>query len=165
MTEQELKIIYDESFLNTVAFAYGFTKDQAVATDIVQESFIVLFKTHTDYRKVGPYLKRLVIQRSIDHLRQQKRHSRIEEMLGSASDTEEWVESKIIYAQLLKLLLQELSKMAPDRVKIFRMRFFDDMTNKEIAAALKISVDTVRVQLHRAIVHLKCVFGNRPWVV
>ena len=123
------------------------------AEDILQESFISAFNGIETYRSessFGSWLKRIVINKSLNYLNKRK----IDFTPLEADYLEEDVEipSKGLTTELLQKLLSELST---GYRLVFSLYYFENMSHKEIAGQLNIAEGTSKSQLNRAKQQLK----------
>ena len=126
------------------------------AEDILQESFVSAFKNINTYRSeasFGAWLKRIVINKSLNHVKKKKW-----EFSGMQEETFHNLPEEAENAELeytvndVKQALKEL----PDGYRvIFTLYYFEDFSHLEIADHLNISVSTSKSQLHRAKQKLK----------
>lgn len=136
-------------------FATQLIKNEPEAEDIVALSFLKLWQRHPDFDsllKIRNFLYIVTRHSCYDHLKHIKRKSAShEEMIQLMEKEEDFIESKMIKAELLQTILLEVETLPPIRRKIFKMIYVEDLSVFEIATRLKISVDTVRVQKARAL--------------
>ena len=136
-------------------FASQLVKDDQDAKDIVADSFLKLWQRHPDFdaiEKIKGFLyttTRNACYNYIKHM--QRRTASHEEIAYMARDTEEYIQSRMIKAELMQKILLEVESLPPIRRKIFKMIYLQDLSIFEIASKLNISVDTVRVQKARAL--------------
>jgi RNA polymerase sigma factor (sigma-70 family) len=127
--------------------------DAPVAEDLMQESFLSAFSKIKTYRgtvSFGAWLKRIVVNRSIDHIRRKKpdmlelnnHHSDIRD--EEAADDFEYSDD------LIKKVKQALS-MLPDGYRIvLSLAILEGYDHSEVGQILGISESTSRSQLARA---------------
>ena len=120
------------------------------AEDIVQESFMKGFRKIGDLKEdvnLGAWLKRIVINASLDIVRKRKKESWIEEGVIEVEGEEIEIEddSKATI-QLIKECMEELKEKY--RV-ILVLYMIEDYNHREISELLKIKESTVRNQYRR----------------
>ncbi|HEX2628794.1 MAG TPA: sigma factor-like helix-turn-helix DNA-binding protein, partial [Chitinophagaceae bacterium] len=81
----------------------------------------------------------------------QRKQASHQEIQYLEQDSEDYIQSRIIKAELLQKIMFEVEALPPIRRKIFKMIYLEDLSIFEIATRLNISVDTVRVQKARAL--------------
>ena len=139
--------------------AMRFVKDSMEAEDIVQESFIKAFqKLHQFKGEVtfGAWLKRIVVNKSIDLLKSKKQHMlEIDEVHLKVVDTnheDEWLVDDAITLDEVKAAINKL----PDKYRYVVMLFLiEGYDHQEIAQILNISQVASRTQLSRGKTKLK----------
>lgn len=125
--------------------AFGMTGDLALAEDIVQESFILVFRELRGLRRPAsfyPWLRRLAVRKAL----REKRRWRVvslpaeePENAGPAGTTETRV-----------AVWQVLGAIPPPLRVVLILREMEQLEYREIAAELRIPVGTVRSRLHCA---------------
>lgn len=122
------------------------------AEDVVQEAFIEAFTRMDSFRyesTFGSWLKRIVINRSINHLK--KRKLPIVELEGQkmvASEEEE--EIKIDRAIELQKVEQGIAKLPSGYQQILTLYLIEGYDHVEIGEILSIATSTSKSQYHRA---------------
>ena len=144
-------------------FAFRFVSDEHTAQDIVHEAYGTLWEKFKGKRRDAwqALLFRIVRNRSIDTLRHQS-SLRIVSLTDSFRNVcDEGLyqmdfavndsDRKTIYDELTANIHSIMGKL-PDRCReVFMMSRFQNMKNKEIAAALKISEKAVEKHIHKAL--------------
>lgn len=144
-------------------FAFRFVSDEHTAQDIVHEAYGTLWEKFEGKESDAwqALLFRIVRNRSIDTLRHQS-SLRIVSLTDSFRNVcDEGLyqmdfavndsDRKTIYDELTANIHSIMGKL-PDRCReVFMMSRFQNMKNKEIAAALKISEKTVEKHIHKAL--------------
>lgn len=132
--------------------SYLIVRDSAAAEDIAQEAFMAALR-HLDRfdarRPLGPWLHRIVVNRSIDWTRT----SRIRSEVHADSWREETgVPGPESAAPAVSgELMSALGRLPVERRAVVVMRFLLDYTPSEIAAALELPTGTVNSRLRRAL--------------
>lgn len=144
-------------------FAFWFVSDEHTAQDIVHEAYGTLWEKFEGKESDAwqALLFRIVRNRSIDTLRHQS-SLRIVSLTDSFRNVcDEGLyqmdfavndsDRKTIYDELTANIHSIMGKL-PDRCReVFMMSRFQNMKNKEIAAALKISEKAVEKHIHKAL--------------
>ena len=131
----------------------------ADAEDAFQEA--LLDAVRLDSRQAvdnwGGLLRHLVTRRAIDRLRARRNSRGFDiEPVTAVGDGPESAAIERELAERLRAAVAEL----PDReASVFSLRYFGEMANSEIAAALGITADAVGVALHKARAKLKEALG------
>lgn len=141
---------------------YGFqlkrTENENDAEDIAIQTFSKAFDkidTFDDNYKFKTWLITISKNIHIDLIRKEKSkvsssfHSD-EESMNQILDDSPSPEDKIITEQNLAKLLKDIKKLKPDYRKVIHLRYFQELSYKEISEELKEPVNNVKVKLLRA---------------
>jgi RNA polymerase sigma-70 factor (ECF subfamily) len=139
--------------------AMRFVKDTMEAEDIVQEAFIKAFAKLNQYKAevtFGAWLKRIVINKSIDFLKTKKQHlQELEEVHLKVVDDNyqnEWLVDDTITLDAIKLAIKEL----PDKYRyVVILYLVEGYDHQEISEILNITEVASRTQLSRGKSKLK----------
>ena len=151
--------LYNQYCDGMFVVAKRFVKDTLEAEDIVQESFIKAFlKLHQYKAEVtfGAWLKRIVINKSIDLLKSKKQQmlelDEVHLKVVDSSYEDEWLVDDAITLDEVKNAISEL----PDKYKYVVMMFLvEGYDHQEIAEVLNITEVASRTQLSRGKAKLK----------
>ncbi len=151
--------LYNQYCDGMLAVAMRFVKDSMEAEDIVQEAFIKAFSKLNQYKAevtFGAWLKRIVINKSIDCLKSKKQHlQELEEVHLKVVDDNyenEWLVDDAITLDEIKLAIQNL----PDKYRYVVMLYLvEGYDHQEISEILNITEVASRTQLSRGKSKLK----------
>lgn len=139
--------------------AKRFLKDAADAEDVVQEAFIKAFSKLHQYKAevtFGAWLKRIVINKSIDFLKSKKQHLvELDEVHLKVVDTtidDKWLVEDTITLNDVKVAINELPEKYQYVVMLYLIEGYD---HQEISEILDISEVASRTQLSRGKVKLQ----------
>ncbi|MGB5436574.1 MAG: RNA polymerase sigma factor [Maribacter sp.] len=136
--------------------AMRYLKNGEDAEDVVQESFIKAFqKLHQFKGEVtfGAWLKRIVINKSIDFLKAKKQHTvALDENYLKVSEEDDWTIENDITLHEVKLAIAKLPEKYRYVVLMFLIEGFD---HREIAQVLQLTETTSRTRLLRGKAYLK----------
>ena len=148
--------VFEIFYARLVSYSYKFTLDQAVSEDLVQESFIYLWENIGDLKiekSLQAYLFTMVRNRSINHLKKINLTDSAHLIDISISLSEDF-QGQIFTEKEMRTLIQkaeEILKCLPAKMQeIFKLKVMHDLSYKEIAEEMGISVNTVKTQLKRA---------------
>lgn len=152
MTDHQLSKLYKEYRDRLVTVARLYVRENAVAEDIVADSFVQL---HAHCREIpsdmniGAYLMTIVKNGCLNYLKQKETHSRIEaEMLRSLQTLEP---SQIFSCELQRLVVQAVNLMPELTKKVFIESRYNEKTYQEIADELGITHRRVHTEMQRAL--------------
>jgi len=158
--------VIDEHGSRVWSTAYRLLGHEADASDCFQEAFVSALELsqHQRVRNMGALLTRLATLRAIDRLRQRKRLGQrftkvedLSDMPGSVPDPARAAES----AELGQALREAIAGLSAPQAQAFCLRYFSDMSVKQISRALDMPSGTVGVLLHRARARLRELLGNQ----
>ncbi|KAF9660129.1 RNA polymerase sigma factor [Tenacibaculum sp. ZH5_bin.1] len=132
----------------TVALRY--VKDSFIAEDVMQEAFVKAFKNIDSYKKgvaFGAWLKRIVINQSIDYLKKRKLELvSINEEITTVADDDNWNVAATISYQEIVNCIHQLKEKYRVVLTLFLLEGYD---HGEISQILGISEVSSRTHLLR----------------
>ena len=148
--QMEIYKLYYKAMYNTSLYI---TRNEAEAEDIMQEAFLKAFKLLPVIQMesgFGGWLKKIVVNKSLDAVRKQKIH--FEQVDGIKEDTvdadtyEETGES--VHEKIIKV--KRAMNMLPEKYRIvLSMNLLEGYDHDEISSILGITASTSRAQLSR----------------
>jgi len=161
LAQMQLYDQYCKAMFNT---AYNFVKDDDVAQDVMQEAFIKAFKkidTYTGEATFGAWLKRIVINQSLDWLKKQKLATvELNEEVAYLPNDEPWEVEKDISISMIYKCIESLPQKCKNVVKLYLLEGYD---HQEVAQILEISEVASRSQLSRGKSKLKELLINENY--
>lgn len=137
-----------------VRLAYLITGSQAVAEDLVQDTFVrVMAKIRSDANP-GPYLRRSVVNACYSWHRHSWREVRPQEQDRPTGTGSRNAATAGPYEGSVEMW-DALARLAPRRRTILVLRYYLDMSEADVAATLGCRVGTVKSTTHRALAELK----------
>ncbi|QTD38274.1 RNA polymerase sigma factor [Polaribacter batillariae] len=146
--QMQLYNLYSKAMF-VIAFRY--TKNRFVAEDIMQEAFIKAFKKIESYKEevaFGAWLKRIVINQSIDYLKKNKLElvSINEEVYKKQDEDDSWkVDSEISVATIVK----QINSLKEKYRLVLTLYLLEGYDHQEISEILNITENTSRTHLLR----------------
>ena len=159
----ELYLAYYPAMLS---YARMFLRDQW-AEDVVQDVFFNIWKNRHRISTDDPlykYLLKAVYNRAINYIWKHKRDTEYRSWYGSQIDRMVFdyydpdknpILAKIYDNDMRQQLRQAVDELPDKRREIFRMRFFENMSNKEIGERLGLTVSTVENHMYSALKQLR----------
>jgi len=145
--------------------AYSILRDREDALDVVQETFLRLYKKIGQYEPGRPFqawLIQIAKNLSIDHYRQNRRKRQdletsrpLDEIPVAVEDTTSDSEA----SDLRRAFARCVDKLAERQRMVFVMRHYNELAFNEISEAMDISVGTAKS------LHFKAVRNLRKWLV
>jgi RNA polymerase sigma-70 factor (sigma-E family) len=132
--------------------AYLLTGDHQAAEDLVQDTYVVLVRRWQKSGSVDPeaYVRRILYSRFVDGWR---RHRLTELPTAAPPDTAGRDEAMAADARLT--LREALTRLTPRQRAVLVLRFYEDLTEVQAAAALGVSTSTVKSQARVALQRLR----------
>lgn len=156
---------FQDHIVNT---CFGFVNNSEDAEDLAQEVFIEVFRSIGNFRggaKLSTWLYRIAVTKSLDFLRKKKAQKRIQfvkSLFGMDDEERQIADYKIVHPHLqleqqerLNVLHQAVGQLAENQRIVFTLNKFEDLSYKEIAAVMDISLSSVESLIHRAKKNLK----------
>jgi RNA polymerase sigma-70 factor (ECF subfamily) len=140
------------------AVCLRYTKDSDQAMDVLQEGFIKVFQNMEKYTGVGSFegwVRRIMVNLSIDRFRKQKNDFILLHGNMSAEDFEDEVEEEadenaVDYDFKPSQIIEAMQQLSPAYRTVFNLYVFENYTHQDIADALGISVGTSKSNYAKA---------------
>ncbi len=139
---------YAKAMFNT---SLRIVNNEADAEDVLQESFVAAFRLDSfDFSSTfGAWLKRIVVNRSIDVLRKR----RMITIDINETPVTEWTEHEKIDEEDIQLKVEDIKRAMAQLPTSYRtvvsLFLFEGYDHEEIAGIMQIAPSTVRTQYHR----------------
>lgn len=153
--------LYNHYFRIIYNLIYVQVRNAETADDIVSETFFKVSRSLSNFDKnrasFSTWINRIAQRTLIDFFRSQGRNQETDwdDDFDAPSSPNEQPEQQILKDENKKLLLKALEKLSPRERQIVTMKYFDDMSNVEIAEALDLTATNVGIILFRAMGKLK----------
>lgn len=148
------------------SFAYRMVSDHQIAEDLLQESFLSIWRRSSSYSPqlggVRSWLFSIIHHRTIDYLRSVRRRSPLpsvtldEVELGGDPATiapDVWDE---VWRSVKSARVREaLVKLSPEQRMVIELAYFQGWTHTEIAEGCQIPLGTVKARMRLGLMHLK----------
>lgn len=143
--------LFHDHYPGLTRFAENFVFDRDVSEDIVQNLFIYLWE-HAErlniVSSIKSYLYFSVKNRCLNYLRSLRIQDQHHILYLEATLNEEDFTGKD--SDITKQIVFSLEQLPPKMAEIFKLKYLEEHTVKEIAAQLEVSENTVKTQLLRA---------------
>jgi RNA polymerase sigma-70 factor (family 1) len=145
-----LKQLYALHYKPLWAYAARILADEALAEDVVAESFVKLWERREQFehfRAMMSFLYLITRNACLNHLRKDKKRNASHDQLAYlAEKSADSVHSLLVRSELLQLILLEASALPPRIREVFRLIYQEGLSIPEISEQLNVSVHTVRAQ-------------------
>lgn len=157
------KTLFEDFYTPLVVYATRFVEEQSTAEDIVQELITDLWESKSKYvsfTAFRTFLYHSVKNRCLNYLKHKKVEERyISYTLVHLNQSNEEQEQQEIEEEVYRLLFTAIRELPEKCREVFEMHLAGKK-NDEIAAALQISVLTVKSQKQKALRQLKLKMGK-----
>lgn len=162
---EAFRLFFECFYPKLMALACRFV-DEHTAKDLVQEVFVSYWenKKEIEARNIYSFLCKWLQNNCLNYLKHQmvveeyEKRVRIAEarmnFIDEKTDTNE-VFKQIITQDIREVIENSVNKLPPKCREVFWMYYFQDMSHKEIADRLHISVRTVETHVRQAILFLR----------
>lgn len=150
--EEAFAQVYDHYWRTLLALSYQYTKDKALAEEIVQDVFVSLWQRRTDLviDSLSAYLATAIKFSTFKALHRAKRQALIRETVLAQSSVQ--LDEEAIDARFLKEYVDGIVEKLPERCKlVFQMSRESHKSHQEIAQELAISEKAVEANITRAL--------------
>ena len=178
LTDEELVALYSEGdngafdvlllrHKNRIySYVFYIVKDRDLAEDIFQETFVKVITTikqgrYVESGKFSSWITRIAHNLIIDHYRQEKSENHIPnsdmspDVFNRKELSEGTVEDSMISSQV-RIDIRKLVNALPDNQKeVLVMRYYQNMSFKEIADATNVSINTALGRMRYAIMNMR----------
>jgi RNA polymerase sigma-70 factor (ECF subfamily) len=163
--------IYDQYYAKVRRFILALVKDEWAADDLIQETFLKIqgnLSTLRDPSKMSPWIFRIAYHLCQDHFRQlkgaQREESIDEERIENLEDVfvQEGLVQKDLEQREMGQCVQKQIDLLPQSLRAVLVLFdIMEFSHQEIADTLGITIENVKVRLHRARKKLKTILEER----
>ena len=157
--------IHDQYYHRVRKFILASVKDESVADDLTQETFIRIqgnLDALRDRSKISSWVFRIAYHLCQDHFRGLKNSSTHEEIHEGLVNIQETPVQKKMEQDEMSQCVQDQLNLLPEAIRsILILADIMDFTHQEIADILGLSVENVKVRVHRARKKLKAILKEK----
>ena len=150
--------IFQRHYNDLCHSSYHIIQDRAAAEDVVQEFFISFWNSRSALvikSNLKAYLKRAVINRSINHLKSVKSKHQSTSLDHVTNNISVSPDETLERADQHEAIKRCVDKLPEKRRMAFILNRFEELSYKEISSIMEISVKTVEVHLRNARIALR----------
>ena len=156
-TEAEFEVLFRQHYSWLVRISSRVINDNNAAEDLVQEAFINLWEKRDSLQITGDikgYLRTTVVNRSLNYLRGRIKFTGddTEVALHAADNT---TDSIILTAETEKKVEKVIQALPVNTRLVFTLSRFEEMSYRQIAEQLNVSVKMVEKHMSAALKHLR----------
>jgi len=153
-------------------YIFLIVRNRELAEDIFQDTFIKAIATiqQGHYVETGKFLawiNRIAHNLIIDHFRRVKNENTFSadavdyDITNHSSLSEKSVEDTISNEQVLNDVVHLVNQLPPSQQKVIRMRYFEDLSFKEIAEETNVSINTALGRMRYALLNMRKIAAEK----
>jgi len=147
-------------------------RSRELAEDIFQDTFIKAISTiqqgrYTETGKFLAWINRIAHNLIIDHFRRVKNENTFSadavdyDIVNNAKLSEKSVEETLSNEQVLMDVVHLIDLLPPSQQKVIRMRYFEDLSFKEIAEKTDVSINTALGRMRYALLNMRRIAAEK----
>ena len=155
-------------------FSYIFliVRNRELTEDIFQDTFIKAIATiqqgrYVESGKFLPWVNRIAHNLIIDHFRREKNENTFSadavdyDIVNNSKLAEKSFEDTISNEQVLNDVVHLINFLPPTQQKVIRMRYFEDLSFKEIAEKTDVSINTALGRMRYALLNMRRIAAEK----
>lgn len=157
-------------------YIVNIVKNKDIADDIFQETFVKAITTirqgrYTDSGKFSAWLMRIAHNLIIDYFRQEKSENTVSadqeevNVLNRRDLSEENVEDILVTSQIHTDVRRIMESLPESQREVLEMRFYRNMSFKEIAEATGVSINTALGRMRYAVLNMRRIASEKNIVL
>ena len=149
--------LYEKYWEQVYNAAYKRLKDADYAKDITQDIFLKIWANRAELQigHFAPYLFTAVRNNVFKWIEKEQKFTPIPELLTQLKQDKGSADAEMLAKEFMVKYEALVNTLTPAQQQIFRLRFNEDLSTKEIAEKLNISRKTVQNQLAKSVLQLK----------
>ena len=157
-------------------YIYMMVKDDNVADDIFQETFIKAIRVidegrYIDNGKFLSWILRIAHNQVIDYFRTCKQNKQVNEsdtgynILGSLRFAEKTIEDELVSSQIEQDIRNLVDLLPKEQREVVMMRYYSGLSFKEIAEQTDVSINTALGRMRYALINLRRMIKEKNLVL
>lgn len=177
--EKALAVLIERHQKEIFTFIFYKLMDETLANDIFQDTFMKIIVTLKEgrYKEEGKFVlwaKRIAHNLVIDHFRLKAKHNKVSETTYDNEDfsifdlisvQEENIEEQLISRQIQEDLMKMLDYLPENQQEVIKLRFFDNLSFKEIADQTDSSINTTLGRVRYALINLRKIMDEHKIIL
>lgn len=148
------------------SYIFHIVKNQDVADDIFQETFVKIIMTikqgrYVETGKFSAWVTRIARNLVIDYFRQEKSENLVSidnddvDILNRRDLSDSTIEDNMVQTQICNDIRRLIHSLPDSQRNVIEMRFYQNMSFKEIADATNVSINTALGRMRYALMHIR----------
>lgn len=162
--EQAFRILFDHYRDKLYSYALRLTRNEELSEDIVLDAFLKIWINRTQLTNVDhfdSYLYSVIRNQALNTLKRMAHEAGIiKELSRTRTELHHSTEETIIYNEGENLLQKAINRLPPQQKQVYILSRNAGLKYDEIASELKLSRNTVKAHLKKAMSTLRSVFVN-----
>ncbi len=165
-SESAFKVLVETYKKQVINTCFGMVNNLSDAEDIAQDVFIEVFRSIQNFRadaKISTWLYRIAVNRSLNHIRDNKRRKWFQSFDDVVKEKNAHLQHQasenpgieLENLQRANILHEAIGSLPENQKTAFTLNKYEDLSYKEIADVMEISVSSVESLIHRAKVGLQ----------
>jgi RNA polymerase sigma-70 factor (ECF subfamily) len=152
--EDAFEILFKRYYTALYRFTCRIISDSQEAENIVQDLFVRFWEKRSEINiesNLKAYLFTSAKNHALNYIKRERRLTLLDDNSEIQRQTAESPETVLIKDETVLAVLNAIEKLPEKCRQIYRMKKYDDLSYQEISEILKISVNTVKTQMKRAL--------------
>lgn len=153
-----LALLFERHHRKVFGFFLRLTGDRALSEDLTQELFLRMLKARNTWKSgtaFPPWMYCIARNLHIDHLRRQRPEQASDTLDHAVPDPGPSPTQTLVAQQETALLRRALEALPREKAELLLLSRQDDLSYRDIASMLACSLESVKVQVHRALKELR----------
>lgn len=161
-----LEVLYKRYERKVYTYILLMVRKPQLAEDILQETFIKAIKSvkegkYSETNRFGSWLMRIAHNLVIDQFRQNKQYRIVSnndfpmDIFSTPRFAEATVEQRLVYERVLYEVRALIDFLPDDQREVVMLRFYGDLSFKEIAEITNVSINTALGRMRYALINLR----------
>lgn len=149
-----------------------FIKSREIADDIFQETFVKIITMiragrYTESGKFPAWVNRIARNQIIDFFRHEKSEGLVSmdtensDIMNSSRFSAPDIEEEIVLSQMFEEVKQLIGELPEPQREVVEMRFYRNMSFKEIAESIDVSINTALGRMRYAVLNMRKAINER----
>jgi len=161
-----LELLYKRYERKVYTYILLMVRKPQLAEDILQETFIKAIKSvkegkYSETNRFGSWLMRIAHNLVIDQFRQNKQYRVVSnndfpmDIFSTPRFAEATIEQRLVYERVLYEVRALIDFLPDDQREVVMLRFYGDLSFKEIAEITNVSINTALGRMRYALINLR----------